>query len=862
MIAFMQITKWSLFCKSSHNACCDPTEVRQFRSANSICRTESLFLIAFADGTAALIDAMQFFHQDGSRERRALAAYSGTSGEVAFIKGLHAVGASAGSSSLGEIQALDRYDAGTGAIGVGARPSGITAVAFVPGRKAMAVTAGAEGKCCIVDFTQSTPERAVLLRSWHIRRPATSLSIICYARKPEGSQDVPHKATDEQLDAAFCIAIGREDGRVLLFSLDGTPLGEQVLDAKGAPIVAVEWARIGSSEDSGSRSRKKPGNAVEPRRQRLGNASRSHRHLHQKQQLDISPPSSLLTGVDNESPFDSSTPYRKPGISPVELASEEPAISTIHKLRTGVSRLGDRNSTADPVRHSQRASIDSLDRIPQGTSESTSSAYYAGLTSSCSPPAVPPRPIPRPGGKLSMRQAQTFSAGEPTAWSPYLVSTTSNLNEKRSGVVFDPQTSKTPITSNESISAVKLKDLSLSDVSAPLQPASKETTTASSQTSGSYKTASPQFQSSEASSDTVVDWSTALSRIPAPSLQHLHLVDTGHRPTKEETGSQVRSSPFSTLRGTSNSGSPTSSRTVASIAEEPAMNDTVVDWAAGLRRLPIIISNSKKQIDAVSTATESRQKGHISLSVSSTPRDTSTSVSYRTNEISNPAHQWPVFSFQEPIPAVRVIRASGDLNAQTNAKPKGPIRLSTPSTVSDTATTVSSSSQEPIVDWSSLRNPPNVGDLKRNKPSIKSHPSILMPVLANYTPLSPSPPKVSELLSRSTTPALPKPTSSVVSPTPEIHACACASIIESTLQSSLASLRAELAQQFEAQKTLFEELVRAGQVERVILAEENMLLRADLAKTERSKGEKRSPKAMRSWEEYKTGTPKAKIREV
>ena len=195
-----------------------PVLLRPYYSSSSVIAAafhpdrEDFFLLAFADGTAAVFDALHFFRNHGKGDHRRIDAVSGSGGEIAFIKGLHATGTSGGTPNRNDVGTLDGYDPGTGIVGIGSKATGIAAVAFVPGRNATAVTVGADAKCCVVDFTQLAKQKAVLLKSWLVRRPATSLSIICSSQRPasrqlDGVDDAGPSKSLEESNQAY-------DGRV------------------------------------------------------------------------------------------------------------------------------------------------------------------------------------------------------------------------------------------------------------------------------------------------------------------------------------------------------------------------------------------------------------------------------------------------------------------------------------------------------------------------------------------------------------------------------------------------------------------------------------------------------------------------
>ena len=98
--------------------------------------------------------------------------------------------------------------------------------------------------------------------------------------------------------------------------------------------------------------------------------------------------------------------------------------------------------------------------------------------------------------------------------------------------------------------------------------------------------------------------------------------------------------------------------------------------------------------------------------------------------------------------------------------------------------------------------------------------------------MSPSPSKPPKL--RPSYTSLPPPINTSLED--ELRHCNCAATLESTLQVSLADLRAETMQQFEAQRVWFEHTIEGEENERNMLAVENRWLRNELARIEKEKG--------------------------
>lgn len=219
----------------------------------------NVFLLAFTDGACATYDATRLFHDGGIGERRLGPASSGAGAETMFIKNVHAMSNIVPDSALKETQG---YEASSSAAVIGSKSLGITAAAFVPGFKSRFVTVGQDGKCCVIDIAVPGKKEARIVHSWHVRSPATSLSITPFNHDHGvfGHNDI--QASEEARNAVKrkpLIAIGCQDSRVLLFDLGGNQLGGETFHPDGTRVVDVEWM---SGEDTTERKRSKSGHGM------------------------------------------------------------------------------------------------------------------------------------------------------------------------------------------------------------------------------------------------------------------------------------------------------------------------------------------------------------------------------------------------------------------------------------------------------------------------------------------------------------------------------------------------------------------------------------------------------------------------
>lgn len=167
---------------------------------------------------------------------------SGTGGEIAHIKQVHAT---ANSFSASEPHNNNpSYGAETTKTLIGDRCLGVTALALVPGRRAKAVTVGADGKCCVINF-EIPKKGACILDSWYIQGPATSLSLLPIHSNVSNRPKANARANAKRrMRSELLVAIGRQDGKVMIFDLHGELLEEEEFDSKGGRVIDVEWTRV------------------------------------------------------------------------------------------------------------------------------------------------------------------------------------------------------------------------------------------------------------------------------------------------------------------------------------------------------------------------------------------------------------------------------------------------------------------------------------------------------------------------------------------------------------------------------------------------------------------------------------------
>ena len=744
------------------------------------------FLLAFADGTAAVFGTMHFFRKPDGKNTGASPVISGTGGLLAFIRGLHAHGSSIGKEALQEGVSSDGVDSGTGVVGFGDKSWGITAVTFVPNRSATVITAGGDGKCCVVDFTQSTKKRAVLLKTWHLRRPATSLSVVCSAKKPvsqlDGTVEAPSASAVDSPGDAYYIAVGREDGRVLLFDLNGKPLGEQRVDDHGAPIVDVEWTQVGESEAAISRRYSSPATSCEASRRNEGKALEAA-VLKQNASSQARTARAIpeANGAFGDEKIKGASPGSKPEVSIEKPHSKMSAIAINHldfQQQQGASS-GEISSGDTKLRFHHR-SLDTYMKnsskiVHRGTvGRSTSPQSYStseGMsTDNGAPPDVPPRPRPKPGGLLSIRRAQTsYHTPSDDSYSALI----SNARRARANL---PTT--TPTRFGPRPMPRRRGGRSSSQASTPPDQA---------------RSGPPDSTPLDAALISSSREPYVQSKSPTPSVESF-----------QTASSQVRTSEGST--------------------------DTVVDWEVGPVRQPFpsLVQHPPPHVPPK----QLKPKGHVSLPVSSVALE-SPSSDLAFNDTASPIIQWPDASPQYSGPGLHDLHGPTESPAMTRFKSKQTGHRSVPVSLvlDDSITPASSGSSGAIVQWPSLKKSPRIPELNKAI-SFSDRNSVTGLVLDTYMKShSQSPPKNPSLrFHHDTAAAKSSESGSLLSKNYIAN-------VENILNASLATFRAEMSMRFEEQRVWLEGLIRSEDEGRGMLEEENRYLRREL---ERLEGERES----------------------
>ncbi len=349
-----------------------------------------VFLLAFADGACALYDVARLVRRGDDGHRDAEPADSRTGGEISNIERIHAI---AGSIPITDLEWGFLGPAESASPGVGEMGIGITAAALVPASRAKAVTVGADGKCCVVDFFTRGKKKSSVLRTWHIQGSATSLALLSSWSKPISDTTEQDYAPDlNQPRRRVLVAIGRQDGKVLLYDLSGRLLQDCDFSRDRSRIIELEW-----TSDAAGLGINQPGG---------GFAVPSHRY--RGKSLDATPAEgipvaevvSVIDGANDEL-----------GVSHLESIPQRKSTSRLprqpHSADLAFNHL-DCFSTTETSRHGQDNNItknppvssnsDNAKRGQVNRSSRLRGNVYAEVQSSMDGPSYsrPPKPDPVP----------------------------------------------------------------------------------------------------------------------------------------------------------------------------------------------------------------------------------------------------------------------------------------------------------------------------------------------------------------------------------------------------------------------------------------------------------------------------------
>lgn len=192
----------------------------------------NIFLLAFKDGTLAAYDATKIARSsEACPSIKSRSVNNGHAGEISHSSNLHRI------TNVRNLS--DPPDVSPNTT-IGSKSVAITGAAFIPGFRSRAVSAGADGRCRLVDFEAG----GKILRTWHAQAPVTSLSVLAVKPSSKAGKTISKQksgATASSDEANTVIAVGRVDGQVLLFDSVGLRLDQVLVNALGEKIISVDW---------------------------------------------------------------------------------------------------------------------------------------------------------------------------------------------------------------------------------------------------------------------------------------------------------------------------------------------------------------------------------------------------------------------------------------------------------------------------------------------------------------------------------------------------------------------------------------------------------------------------------------------
>jgi hypothetical protein len=198
-----------------------------------------LFLLAFADQTLAIYDYNRILRQAGRSNDLRKPSGGEQTGEIGHLNLQHARDRKVNKSSPDQRNA----PIPTGDSNIVLNSREIRGAQFLPTDKLQVAVIADDGQCYIVDFGNGQ-NKAQIVQSWHNCAPGTSLAIL------EAQEDGAGTGTN------CYIAIGRDDGKVSIFSSSGQLLAQKLAGPPGNKIVNIDWIRSGSGPTSSKPQRK------------------------------------------------------------------------------------------------------------------------------------------------------------------------------------------------------------------------------------------------------------------------------------------------------------------------------------------------------------------------------------------------------------------------------------------------------------------------------------------------------------------------------------------------------------------------------------------------------------------------------
>ncbi|KAI9825816.1 MAG: hypothetical protein M1832_000756 [Thelocarpon impressellum] len=215
----------------------------------------TIFVLAFADGTLALYDTARLFSAAAKGERTTEKVGTGQGAEIGYLRNVHSPEKEDSQDALsrGSIDEPfpDVSDDGAHISSDGQGEGRIAGAEFLPGFQARVATLSVSGRCTVADFERLEKSRGRFINSWNVGAQATSLAVLPRAERSAsdqlGSRPISTATKNRsrpirgQNPGDCLVAVGRVDGKVCLFDLNGVLQREKNMDVDGDRIIDVEW---------------------------------------------------------------------------------------------------------------------------------------------------------------------------------------------------------------------------------------------------------------------------------------------------------------------------------------------------------------------------------------------------------------------------------------------------------------------------------------------------------------------------------------------------------------------------------------------------------------------------------------------
>ena len=385
----------------------------------------NVFALGFQDGTVAAYDATVVPTSQENEERYSFARIYG---EIAHILRLHEP---VPGSPLDLQDYSFRNDSPT-----------ISAIHFLAGQACSVVTTGLDGKCCVVRFEKAGVNASKVIAEWHLNSPATSLAVLragytIELPQADGVDDT--KSTTAASSVLF--AIGKSDGTVGIYNQTGELLAFRDFSKDGR-ILDLEWmeklkdsAKIKHGQGDLPRSGSEPEPAIQP----LNRATSVPLLVNSPEKSLRSSRSSIGSKImiklhTKEPPPDDYLLGRQRSMQNIVEESNESRASGLDGNTTSILKGNTMTEEEesrpvpgdfDPERGNEGNHIqfqDINDVLPVDMKQQSRHSSYTTISSRGSRksgkksrmPAIPSRPVPRPGGRLALRRMETAKGRRPS----------------------------------------------------------------------------------------------------------------------------------------------------------------------------------------------------------------------------------------------------------------------------------------------------------------------------------------------------------------------------------------------------------------------------------------------------------------